>query len=72
MSIFSKLLGIRYKVDNLYFVSEENATTYSDMNNNADVKTKFFCYFKQISDEVFERAEQERISQTGFSNHRDR
>ena len=71
MSIFTKILGVKYKAEGQYFNEKHNAINYADQ-NNCDYKIVFFAYLKPTSDENFESQEAERIRRDGYVNHRDR
>ena len=70
MSIFKKILGIKYKVNGKYFNEKNNAINYYDQ-NNYDCETKFFAYLKPTFDEIFENQEDQREQRDGCKNHRD-
>ena len=70
MSIFQKILGIKYKAEGQYFNEKHNAINYADQ-NSCDCKIIFFAYQKPTSDEIFEGQEAQREQIDGCKNHRD-
>ena len=70
MSIFQKILGVKYKAEGQYFNDKYNAINYADQ-NSCDCKIVFFAYLKPTSDEIFEDQEAQRKQRDGFKNHRD-
>lgn len=71
MSIFTKILGIKYKAEGRYFSDKYNAIIYA-YQNNCDYKIVFFAYQKPTSDEFFEGQEAQREQRDGFKNCEDR
>ena len=71
MSIFQKILGVKYKAEGQYFNDKYNAIIYA-YQNNCDYKIVFFAYQKTTSDEFFEGQEAQRKQRDGFENCEDR
>ena len=71
MSIFTKILGIKYKAEGRYFSDKYNAIIYA-YQNNCDYKIVFFAYQKPTFDELFEDQEAQREQRDGFKNCEDR
>ena len=71
MSIFQKILGVKYKAEGQCFNDKYNAIIYA-YQNNCDYKIVFFAYQKPTSDEFFEGQEAQRKQRDGFENCEDR
>lgn len=71
MSIFQKILGVKYKAEGKYFNDKYNAIIYANQ-SNCDYKTVFFAYLKPTFDEIFEDQEAQREQRDGFKNYWDR
>ena len=71
MNIFKKIFGIRYRVGDKFFLSEEEATKCADQENET-CETEWFKHDKETYDDIFKAQEEQRIARDGFVNHRDR
>lgn len=71
MNIFKKIFGIRYRVGDKFFLSEEEAKKCADQENET-CETEWLEYFQKTYDDTFKAQEEQRIARDGFVNHRDR
>ena len=62
MSIFQKILGVKYKAEGKYFNDKYNAIIYANQ-SNCDYKTVFFAYLKPTFDEIFEGQEAQTLAE---------